>query len=145
MTDETARMENTSRVEVGDAPAPREFGPVTTSMFVQYSGASGDLNPVHYDHGFATKAGYPSVFAQGMLLAALLSTFATDWLGPDQVRRFSVRFLDQLWPGDTLTCRGVVTHVAEGPEGRSATITLAGERPDGTVAISATAEFLLRE
>ena len=46
-----------------------------------YSGASGDLNPMHYDDAFAKQAGYPSVFSQGMHQAALLATFATDWLG----------------------------------------------------------------
>ena len=30
-----------------------------------------------------------------------------------QVRRFKVRFARQVWPGDTLTCRGKVTGKSE--------------------------------
>lgn len=98
-----------TRLQEGDVLATREFGPLTTQMFVRYSGASGDLNPIHYDQDFARAAGYPTVFSQGMHHAALLATFVTDWAGAASVRRFSVRFRDQVWPGDVLRCDGEVT------------------------------------
>src|ERR1700712_806945 len=91
---------------VGTQAPERQFGPLTPQMFVRYSGASGDMNPMHYDADFARKAGYPSVFSQGMHQAALLATFATDWLGARNLRRFLVRFRDQVWPGDGLSCSG---------------------------------------
>ena len=41
------------------------------TTIVQYAGASGDYNPLHSDEIFTTKiAGYPSVFAHGMLSMA---------------------------------------------------------------------------
>ncbi|MCW2831239.1 MAG: hypothetical protein JWP31_1931, partial [Aeromicrobium sp.] len=100
--------------EVGTTGPTREFGPMTTEMFVRYSGASGDTNPMHYDRDFAEKAGYPSVFSQGMHQAALLATYATDWLGADAIRRYSVQFRDMVWPGDVLTCTGSVISVDDG-------------------------------
>ncbi|MCW2619033.1 MAG: putative Fatty acid synthase subunit beta [Modestobacter sp.] len=130
-------------VEVGSAGPERAFGPLTTQMFVRYSGASGDLNPMHYDDVFARKAGYPSVFSQGMHQAALLATFATDWLGAENVRRFHVRFREQVWPGDVLTCSGVVAAIQESTEGRLATVDLTCRRQDGSVAISGSADFLV--
>ncbi|MCW2527012.1 MAG: putative Fatty acid synthase subunit beta [Pseudonocardiales bacterium] len=130
-------------IEVGTTAPERAFGPLTTQMFVRYSGASGDLNPMHYDDAFARKAGYPSVISQGMHQAALLATFATDWLGPDNVRRYMVRFKDQVFPGDVLTCSGVVTAIEDGSEGRVAKIELTCVRQTGAVAISGEAEFLL--
>jgi acyl dehydratase len=133
----------TETIEVGTTAPEREFGPLTTQMFVRYSGASGDLNPMHYDDAFARKAGYPSVISQGMHQAALLATFATDWLGPDNVRRYMVRFKDQVFPGDVLTCSGVVTAITDGAEGRVAKIELTCVRQTGAVAISGEAEFLL--
>jgi acyl dehydratase len=54
-------------------------------------------------------AGIPTVFAQGMWTAGCLSRVVTDYAGAGQVRRFKVRFARQVWPGDTLICRGKVT------------------------------------
>jgi acyl dehydratase len=123
----------------------REFGPLTRQMFVRYAGASGDFNPMHYDDEFARSAGHPSVFAQGMFSAALLAGFATDWMGAGNVRRFGVRFREQVWPGDVLTCSGTVTAVTAEPEGDRISLELAATRQTGGVAISGTAEFLITQ
>lgn len=130
-------------IEVGTVAEPRAFGPMTTQMFVRYSGASGDLNPMHYDDAFAKRAGYPSVFSQGMHQAALLATFATDWLGPANIRRFQVRFRDQVWPGDVLTCRGTVTGIESAAGGRLLRVELVGERQTGAAAVIGEADFLI--
>lgn len=132
-----------SPVPGSTAPA-REFGPLTRQMFVRYSGASGDLNPMHYDDTMARAAGHPSVFSQGMHQSALLATFATDWLGPENLRRFQVRFREQVWPDDVLTCTGEVDGVAEQEDGsRLVTVRLSCTRQTGAVAISGSADFLL--
>ncbi|MCV7205699.1 MaoC family dehydratase N-terminal domain-containing protein [Mycolicibacterium peregrinum] len=110
-------------------------------MFVRYSGASGDLNPMHYDDELARSAGYPSVFAQGMFSAALLAGFATDWLGAPAVRRFGVRFREQVWPGDVLTCAGTVVAVSEEGDVDRVSVELTATRQTGGVAITSTAEF----
>ena len=122
--------------EVGAEAPSREFGPLTRQMFVRYAGASGDLNPMHYDDEFARSAGHPSVFAQGMFSAALLAGFATDWLGAASVRRFGVRFREQVWPGDLLTCAGSVTAVSSGPDGDRVSLQLTATRQTGGIAIS---------
>lgn len=128
-------------LQVGTAATPREFGPLTRQMFVRYAGASGDLNPMHYDDELARSAGYPSVFGQGMFTAGLLATFATDWLGAEAVRRFRARFREQVWPGDVLTCTGKVVAV----EGGRVTAEFAAQRQTGAIAATATAEFSIAE
>jgi acyl dehydratase len=128
---------------VGAKAPSREFGPLTRQMFVRYAGASGDLNPMHYDDEFARSAGHPSVFAQGMFSAALLAGFATDWLGVGNVRRFGVRFREQVWPGDVLTCSATVTAVSAESDGDRISLELIAARHTGGVAISGTAEFLI--
>jgi acyl dehydratase len=130
-------------VELGVEAPPREFGPLTRQMFVRYAGASGDLNPMHYDDELARSAGYPSVFGQGMLTASLLATFATDWLGADTIRRFAVRFREQVWPDDVLTCSGAVSSIVPDGEGDRVTVDLAATRQTGGVAVTGTAEFLI--
>ena len=128
--------------EVGEKADEREFGPMTTEMFVRYSGASGDLNPMHYDRDFAEKAGYPSVFSQGMNSATLLAGFAAEWLGPHSVRRFHVRFRDIVWPGDILKCTGEVVSVVPSEEGIRVVATVALTRQTGDVALQGEVEVL---
>jgi len=43
------------------------IGSVQLTDVVRYAGASGDLNPIHYDPAFAKAAGYDGVFAMGAL------------------------------------------------------------------------------
>ena len=129
--------------QVGDKAEAREYGPLTTRMFVRYAGASGDFNPMHYDDTLARAAGYPSVFSQGMHSAALLASFAVDWLGAYNVRRFAVRFKEQVWPDDVLTCSGEVTTISPNESGLLVTAELTATRQTGGIAVSASADFLL--
>jgi acyl dehydratase len=130
-------------VQVGEKAEAREYGPLTTRMFVRYAGASGDFNPMHYDDTLARAAGYPSVFSQGMHSAALLASFAVDWLGAENVRRFAVRFREQVWPDDVLTCSGEITAISQNGSGCLVTAELSATRQAGDVAVSASADFLL--
>ena len=57
---------------------------------MRYQGASGDFNPIHHDEEYAKSAGFPTVFSVGMLQAGILATYATDWLGADNVRTLRV-------------------------------------------------------
>lgn len=128
---------NAVSVGAGDRAEPRTFGPITRTDIVRYAGASGDFNPIHHDEGFATAAGFPTVFSMGMYQAGLLATFATDWLGAEHVRRYTVRFREQVWPDDVLTCAGTVTAV----EGGLATVELTCTRQTGGVAVVGEAVF----
>ncbi len=96
-------------VSVGDTIPPFVVERVTRADFVRYARASGDFFPIHYDQSFAEAAGSPTVFAQGMFTAGLLSKCLTDYVGVGQVRKFKVRFATRVWPGDSVTCRGTVT------------------------------------
>ena len=130
-------------------PAPgvtarrRLFGPITRTDIVRYAGASGDFNPLHHDESYARAAGFPTVFSMGMFQAGLLATFATDWLGADTLRRFSVRFKEQVWPDDVLVCEGQVIAVTQEGDASRVTVELTCTRKGGGVAVTGTGEFLL--
>ncbi|HUY25785.1 MAG TPA: MaoC/PaaZ C-terminal domain-containing protein [Candidatus Binataceae bacterium] len=100
-------------VKVGDQIPPFVVSGVTRPDFVRYAGASGDFVPLHYDQTFVEAAGIPTVFAQGMFTAGLLSKALTDWAGIGSVRAFKVRFATRVWPGDVVTCTGKVTGKTE--------------------------------
>jgi acyl dehydratase len=125
-------------LDVGAAPEPRTVGPLNRTDFVRYQGASGDFNPIHHDEEFAHAAGYPSVFSVGMLQAGILASFATDWLGADNVRRFGVQFREQV-------CTGTVVERLDAHNGdeRSVNLELTVERVGGGTAIKGWATFVV--
>jgi acyl dehydratase len=94
--------------------------PITRVQIAKYAGASGDFNPLHVDEEYATtRAGFKSVIAHGMLSMGILGQFLTDWLGdPRLLKKISVQFRGNVFPGDTLTCKGIVSnrYSAEGRE-----------------------------
>ena len=84
------------------------------TQIVQYAGASGDYNPLHTDEIFTTEvAGYPSVFAHGMLTMGMTGRMLTDYVGDGRLKSFGVRFTAQVWPGDDLTGTAEVEGVEE--------------------------------
>ena len=85
------------------------------TQIVQYAGASGDYNPLHTDEVFATQvAGYPSVFAHGMLTMGMTSRMVTDLVGDGRLLTFGGRFTSQVFPGDDLTVTATVVAVRAG-------------------------------
>ncbi len=105
--------------KVGDKHEMVVIENVSRSHITKYAGASGDFNPLHHDDTVAQKmAGYPSVFAHGMLSMGLTGRMVTDWLGKASLKKYGVRFTKQVWPGDTLTAKGEVTNVADAGNGK---------------------------
>ena len=84
--------------------ATREFGPISRTDIVRYQGASGDFNPIHHDIEFAKSAGFDDVFVVGMLIAGYLGTYASELVGVESITKFNIRFQEQTWPGDLITC-----------------------------------------
>ena len=72
------------------------------------------------------------------------ATYATDWLGADTIRRYTMRFQEQCWPDDVLTCAGEITGVTAEPNGgHLVTVEVTCTRQTGGIAITASADFLL--
>jgi acyl dehydratase len=128
-------------VQVGDVKEVVLAEEVTRTQLVQYSGASGDYNPLHSDERFATEvAGYPSVFAHGMLTMGMTGRVLTDWFGAEAVLAYGARFVSQVWPGDRLTATATVTEVRDGGE---ADLTISTTNQAGDVVLAATATVRL--
>jgi acyl dehydratase len=102
---------------------------------VKYAGASGDFNPIHYSEPFAKKAGYDSVFGQGMYTAGLASNVVDDWFGIGSIKRFSTRFVGQTWPGDDIVARGEVADISENETATVLEIDIVAENGDGETLI----------
>jgi acyl dehydratase len=128
---------------VGNRAEQGRFGPITMTDIVRYQGASGDMNPIHHDVGFAQRAGFPSPFAVGMLQAGVLANFACEWLGYDKVRSIAIRFRDKVWPGDVVTLDAEVRRIRDVDGIRLAEIDLTCAREGGGTALSGTATFVI--
>ncbi len=130
-------------LEVGSEGPPFVDEPLTRTDFVRYQGASGDMNPIHHDEGFAKAAGFPTVFAVGMLQAGILATYATDWLGAKNVRRFKVQFREQVWPDDVLTYKGTVIGKRKEDGQQLVDVELTATRQTGGVHLKGEATFVV--
>ena len=102
-------------LNVGDTYSERLVEDLKRTQIVQYAGASGDYNPLHTDEVFTTQvAGYPSVFAHGMLTMGMTGRMLTNYVGDGRLTKFGVRFTSQVWPGDTLNSTATVESVEDG-------------------------------
>ena len=103
-----------SKLKVGDVHTAQLVEDLKRTQIVQYAGSSGDYNPLHTDEIFTTQvAGYPSVFAHGMLTMGMTGKMLTDYVGDARLTKYGVRFTSQVWPGDTLEAKATVKALTE--------------------------------
>lgn len=100
-------------IQVGDELPSLTKPPITEVQLVRYSGASGDFNPIHTVHQAGVEAGNNGVIAHGMLIMGFAAQMITNWVRPEQVRKFGVRFTGISRPGDAITVRGKVVEKFE--------------------------------
>jgi acyl dehydratase len=129
---------------VGDTRTLVLTDDLSRTQIVQYAGASGDYNPLHTDDRFTTEvAGYPSVFAHGMLTMGMTGRVLTDWFGVEGLRAYGVRFVKQVFPGDALTATATVTAVRDEGGQRLADLTVSTVNQDGDAVLTGTATAVL--
>ena len=103
-----------SEIAVGDTFEEVLVEDLKRTQLVMYSGASGDYNPLHTDDVYCREAaGYPGVFAHGMLTMGMTGRVVTNLFGPDNIKKYGVRFTNQVWPGDDLSGSAVVEAIRE--------------------------------
>ncbi|MDP9183563.1 MAG: MaoC family dehydratase [Actinomycetota bacterium] len=121
-------MPSFAEVEVGTELPARDF-PIQRANLVQYAGASGDFNVIHWNERVAKSVGLPDVIAHGMLTMATAGRVVTDWVGdPGRVVSYGVRFSAPVVVPD---------------DEKGATMTVSGtveeKNEDGTVLVGLTA------
>ncbi|HRI56761.1 MAG TPA: MaoC/PaaZ C-terminal domain-containing protein [Anaerolineae bacterium] len=95
-------------INVGDALPSLTKPAITEMQLVRYSGASGDFNPIHTVHQAGVESGNNGVITHGMVIMGFVGQMITNWVRPDQVRSFGVRFTGISRPGDEITVSGKV-------------------------------------
>ncbi len=121
---------------IGERIVHKVFPPITRHTLALYCGASGDHNPMHVDIDFAKAAGFPDVFAQGMLVMAYLGQALTDAIRPAKIRSFSTRFAAITQLGARLTCEGHVVELLEREGEKRARLALTTRDENGEVKLA---------
>ena len=129
-----------NQIKIGDTYSEVLVQDLKRTQIVQYAGASGDYNPLHTDEVFTKKiAGYPSVFAHGMLTMGMTGRMVTNYVGDSTLTKYSVRFTSQVWPGDTLEGKATVIDIREENGVKLVDIDLVTTNQDGVAVITGSA------
>jgi len=97
---------------VGEEASPMSRS-ASRADLVRYAGASGDWNPLHWDHDAAVAAGLPGIVAHGLLMAAWVTQAAARHAaGPHPLTEMRLRFRRPLRPAAQAIITGSAT--AEG-------------------------------
>ncbi len=129
-----------SELSVGDVHEEVVVENLTRTQIIQYAGASGDYNPLHTDEIFTTQvAGYPTVFAHGMLSMGMTGKMLTNLVGDGRLTKYGVRFVSQVWPGDSLTTRATVEAIREEDGGTLVDLAVSTVNQDGAEVVKGSA------
>ena len=107
-----------SGIQAGDTIPTREVT-LTRPDVVRYSGASTDLNPIHYSDRHARAIGLDGVIAHGMWTMGAALAGVVEWAGgPEKVVNYFVRFTRPIAvpdtdEGTTVTFSGTVTDITD--------------------------------
>ena len=123
-------------VTVGTELPPLRIAPVTRMTLALFAGASGDHNLMHVDIDAAKSVGLQDVFAHGMLSMAYLGRLLTNWIPPERIRSYRVRFAAITPVHAEPTCTGRVTHIDVIDGERRATLELTVTLADGTTTLT---------
>ena len=114
MANEVRQFED---IQIGDeiTPLVKEIG---IARMMAYGAATWDFIRLHYDADYARELGFEGPFVDGQMMGGFLTQQVQDWAGPGAfLRKLSFRNRVMAYPGDSLTCRGVVTGVSTTDEG----------------------------
>ncbi|HEY8646646.1 MAG TPA: MaoC/PaaZ C-terminal domain-containing protein [Gaiellaceae bacterium] len=88
---------------------------VSQEFIDRYAVASLDLNPVHIDPEWASRAqvfGKPETVLHGMATMSLMASLVTrNWGATAQIRKMRSKFTKPVWVGQPVTFKGMVKEI----------------------------------
>jgi acyl dehydratase len=101
------------------SPLPTLAKSASRIDLVRYAGASGDFNPIHYDHDAARGSGLDGIVVHGLLMGAWMSQLAAATSArPDPLAELRLRFRTALRPGVAARVSAMVAGENDGGEQR---------------------------
>ena len=126
-------------VMVGDRIPVWSHGPVTAERMALMAAILRDPNPIHFEP--ATTGGDEKGLRinQGPLNVGYVANMLPSWAGPDSIKRLRVRFVANVFEGDDVEASGVVTAIADDPDGAVAECDVQLVRSNGELVLTGTA------
>ena len=104
-------------IQIGDEITPL-VKEIAMARMMAYGAAPWDFIRLHYDADYARELGCEAPFVDGQMMGGFLTQHVQDWAGPGAfLRKLAFRNRVMAYPGDLLTCHGVVTDVSYTEEG----------------------------
>ena len=97
-----------------DMELPEHVKYVDQRVITKNATASLDYNPIHVDPAWAKRVnllGKGTTIAHGMCTFSFMTSVVTDWCYASGgfISRLESKFIRPVRPGDTITCRGIVS------------------------------------
>ena len=126
-------------VMVGDRIPVWSHGPVTPERMALMAAILRDPNPIHFEPSTAGSEETSLRINQGPLNVGYVANMLTSWAGPDSIKRLRVRFVANVFEGDDVEASGVVTAIANSPDGAVAECDVQLVRSNGELVLTGTA------
>ena len=82
---------------------------INLARMMAYGAATWDFIRIHYDADYVRQQGFDAPFVDGQMLGGFLAQQVQDWAGADAfLRKLGFRNRVMVYPGDSITCHGVV-------------------------------------
>ncbi len=127
----------------GDRIPVWSHGPVTSERMALMAAILRDPNPIHFEPATTGGGEQGPRINQGPLNVGYIANMLTSWAGPDSIRRLRVRFVANVFEGDDVEASGVVTAIADGPDGTLAECDVQLVRSNGDLVLTGTATIRL--
>jgi 3-hydroxybutyryl-CoA dehydratase len=133
-----------------DTQLPERVRHVDQRVITQNAAASLDYNPIHVDPSWARKVdllGEGTTIAHGMCTFSFMTSVVTDWCASSGafVSGLESKFIQPVRPGDTITCKGVISEKHPRQAGKSfVVVELSAENQRGETVAVATARVVLQ-
>ncbi len=112
------------RPGIGEPLAPMSKSASRLDL-VKYAAASGDYNPIHFDHDAARHAGLQGIVVHGLLMAAWAMQAAAGLsTRPDPIAHIKLRFRKPLQPGSQASVSGMIKDMAGDDADAQVTLTV---------------------
>ncbi|MBL4818137.1 MAG: MaoC family dehydratase N-terminal domain-containing protein [Deltaproteobacteria bacterium] len=96
-------------IKVGDLIPALVRSPVSRVQISQFAAAVNDFGPMHVDEQLAKSKGLSGIFAHGQLAFAYCEQALRQYAENAEIVQITTTFQKLIWPGDILTCKGLIS------------------------------------